>query len=128
MLYADDRAAIDELRERLRRSIVDGDAAAYAACFAEDGVVMHPDSAPVRGRSALSEYGEGMFANVRVSSLRFEPVKLDGDGSFAYEVAFQQVAVEPSLPGFQRDRQHLHVYQRADDGKWYVAVAMSGNR
>ena len=128
MLSPEDQAAIAALRERLRSSIVNGDADVYTACFAEDGVIMHPDTRQVRGRSAIAEYVTAMFETVKVPVLELTPVTLVGDGGLAFEVGIQDCVVEPALPGFKRERQHLHVYQRGEDGAWYVAAAMSGNQ
>ena len=59
--------------------------------------------------------------------VRFADV-LVGDGELAFEVGIQNCVVEPALPGFKRERQHLHVYQRGKDDAWYIAAAMSGNQ
>lgn len=128
MLNAEDRAAIRDLRERLRVSIVSGDTAAYAGCFAEDAVLMHPDSPPVRGRTAIAEYIGAMFDAVSVPELALSEVVLDGNENVAFEVGAQHCVVAPDVPGFKRERQHLHAYCRAADGAWYIAAAMSGNQ
>ena len=128
MLIDEDRAAIDVLREQLRKSILEGDVAGYTACFAEDGVLMHPESPQVRGRGAIEQYATSMFDNVEVSRLNLTPVSVMGDGKYAYEIGTQECQVEPALPGFKLERQHLHVYERGDDGSWHVAAAMSGNQ
>jgi ketosteroid isomerase-like protein len=109
-------------------SIVEGDVETYTACFAEDGVIMHPDSPQVRGQRAITDYASGMFGTVSVPLLDLTPVSVMGEGKYAFEVGIQQCEVEPALPGFKRERQHLHVYERGDDGAWYIAAAMSGNQ
>ena len=128
MLSTEDQAAIAALRERLRSSIVSGNAGAYTGCVAEDCVIMHPDSPQVRGRLAIARYVTAMFETVRIPVLELTPVTLVGDGGFAFEVGTQDCVVEPALPGFKRERQYLHVYQRQADGAWYIAAAMSGNQ
>lgn len=128
MLSDADRAAIDALRERLRKSIIEGDAQAYTSCFSEHAVLMHPDSPQVVGREAIGDYAAQMFDMVRVPLLNLVPVSLVGDGDLAYEVGVQECEVDPPLPGFKKERQHLHVYERGADGSWSVAAAMSGNQ
>ena len=127
MLSDSDRQAIDDLRERLRRAILEGSTDSYLSCLTDDAVIIHPDSPQVRGKEALRPYLATMFDAVTVGHLEFHPVVVNGDGRLAYEVATQQCEVEPSLPGFKRDRQHLHVYQK-EEGAWLLAAAMSGNR
>lgn len=124
----DDRDAIRGLRERLRASIVSGDTAAYSQCFAEDAVLMHPDSPMVRGRPAIAEHVATMFNAVRIPELDLSEVVLDGGENFAFEVGAQLCVVDPAMPGFKRERQHLHAYSRGADGTWYIAAAMSGNQ
>ena len=128
MLSPEDRAAIDALRERLRSSIISGDTHVYTTCFAEDGVIMHPDTPQVRCRASIADYAAAMFEAVEVPVLELTPVTLMGDGGLAFEVGVQDCVVEPALPGFKRERQHLHVYQRGEDGAWYIAAAMSGTQ
>ena len=128
MLNSEDLEAITVLRERLRSSIVEGDAKTYNDCFAEDGVIMHPDSPPVRGRAAIADYVAGMFGMVNLPFLELDAISVVGEGDLAFEIGVQECEVEPALPGFKRERQHLHVYQRGDDGAWRIAAAMSGNQ
>jgi uncharacterized protein (TIGR02246 family) len=128
MLSLEDREAIKALRERLRVSIVGGDTAAYSACFAEDAVLMHPDSPQVQGRAAIAEYVAAMFDAVSVPELDLSEVVLEGGDDYAFEVGTQHCVVDPVMPGFKRERQHLHAYCRAADGAWYIAAAMSGNQ
>jgi uncharacterized protein (TIGR02246 family) len=121
-------AAITELRERLRASIVAGDSVSYVACFTEDAVLMHPDSPQIRGREGIDFYIRKIFEHVRVPMLELTPVTVVLSDDMAYEVGTQQCEMEPVQSGFNRDRQHLHVYRRGNDGGWRIAAAMSGNQ
>ena len=128
MLSPEDREAIRDLRERLRVAIVAGDTASYVGCFAEDAVLMHPDSPQVRGRAAIAEHVAAMFDAVSIPELDLSEVVLNGGGDFAFEVGAQHCVVHPAMAGFKKERQHLHAYCRAPDGAWYIAAAMSGNQ
>ena len=123
-----DKAAIKELREALVRAIVAGDAAAYAACYAPDGVVMHPDSPFVRGTAALLEYTKAVFDAVKVTRLVLTPMSVTGEGGVAFETGVQDCGIEPPNEHFKEKRQYLHAYQRQEDGAWKIAAAMSGNQ
>lgn len=127
MLSDSDRKAIDNLRERLRRAILAGSTDSYLSCLTDDAVILHPDSPHVRGKEALASYLAAMVEAVTVVDLEFHPSIIEGDGELAYEVATQQCEVDSALPGFARDRQHLHMY-RKKEGAWLLAAAMSGNR
>ena len=82
----------------------------------------------VRGRSAIAEYAAAMFEAVRVPELDLTEVTLAGSEDFAFEVGTQHCVVAPAMPGFKRERQHLHAYRRSADGEWYIAAAMSGKQ
>ena len=99
MLSVEEKKAIDSLRERLRQSIVRGDVHEYVACFAENGVIMHPGTPQVRGHAAKEEYAASFFDNVKVPTLNLTLVTLAGEGRYAYEVATQECEVEPAMPG-----------------------------
>jgi len=127
-LSPEDQNAIDALRNGLVRAILGGDARAYANSYAPNGIVMHPDAPMVQGSSALLEYAKAMFAAVKVTRLVLKPIRVVGEGSVAYEVGIQEVAIEPPTEQFKNDRQYLHAYERQEDGTWKVASAMSGNQ
>ena len=128
MISESDLSAIRALRSRLQKSILEGDVEEYVSCFTEDGAIMHPDSPQVIGRPSIAKYVAQMFEVVEVSKLDLMPVRVDGNARFAYEVGVQDCRVEPKLPGFKEVRQHLHVYEKGEDGEWLVAAAMSGNQ
>ncbi|MHC5066098.1 MAG: YybH family protein [Planctomycetota bacterium] len=128
MLTDADREAIDTLRERLTEAILAGDTDAYLSCLTDNATLLHPDSPQVRGKEALRTYLTGMFEAVSVDLLELKPVIVEGGDRFAYEVGTQECVIEPPLPGFSRIRQHLHVYQKQEDGSWLIAAAMSGNQ
>ena len=128
MLTVDDRDGIDTIRNALVDAILRGDADSYAECFTSDGVLMHPDSPPVRGREALRQYVTQMFSVVEITKLVLTPVILEGGNGVAYEMGVQEAAMEPLDPRFKTERQHLHVYERQQEGTWLVAAAMSGNQ
>ncbi len=123
-----DEMAIKELREALVQAIVTGDAAAYAACYTADGVVMHPDSPFVRGTAALLEYTKAVFDAVKVTRLVLTPMTVTGEGGVAFEAGVQDCRIEPPNEHFKEKRQYLHAYQRQEDGAWKIAAAMSGNQ
>ena len=112
MLTVDDRDGIDTIRNALVDAILRGDADSYAECFTSDGVLMHPDSPPVRGREALRQYVTQMFSVVEITKLVLTPVILEGGNGVAYEMGVQEAAMEPLDPRFKTERQHLHVYER----------------
>lgn len=127
-LGATDEVAIRNLRDRLVRAILAGDAASYADSYAPDGIVMHPETPLVRGSGALLGYAKEVFAAVKVTRLLLTTLTLDGDGDVAFEVGVQDCAIEPANEHFKQKRQYLHAYKRQPDGTWKIAAAMSENQ
>lgn len=127
-LDAGDQVALRNLRDRLVRAILAGDAVAYADSYAPDGIVMHPDTPLVRGSGPLLEYAKAVFAAVKVTRLVLTTLILDGHGDVAFEVGVQDCAIQPANEHFKEKRQYLHAYRRQADGTWKIVAAMSGNQ
>ncbi len=127
MLTADDRKGINAARAAIVAAILAADPEAYALCYTNDGIGMHPDTPYIRGREALREYAATVFAVVKVTSLEITPVVMEGEGGMAHEVGRQLLDIEPADDRFKHERQYLHVYKKEADGVWRIAAAMSGN-
>jgi hypothetical protein len=97
----------EQLARAWREALVDGDAAAFAGLFADDGVMVDVEhrtadlrhARPIRGRAAIAELASGWLATT--TEFRFEITGLVADGSTAayrwtYEVpgAVEDVALE----------------------------------
>lgn len=83
----DDRLAIRELVALYDRAIDDGDAAAWAACFTEDGV-WDAGAVKVEGRDALEAFARGLpgdpaFAAFRGARHACANFDVEGDGDEA---------------------------------------------
>jgi uncharacterized protein (TIGR02246 family) len=119
--------AIADLRTALVAAIEGGDAARYASLCTEDVQLLHPGAPLVTGRAGLQAHNAAIFEAVRVVNLTLSPVVVYGEGSLAYEVGTQELAVEPSIPGFRRARKYVHVLRRGSDGTWRFAALMSND-
>lgn len=128
MLSQEDLQGIDAIREKLVNAILGGDIEAYAESFADDAVLMHPESPQVRGEAEIRAYASAVFSAVKITKLQLSPVVVDGGGGFAFEVGVQSAAIKPADDKFKNERQHLHVYAKQSDGSWRVVAAMSGNQ
>lgn len=126
-LSASDLQAIAALRTALVEAIKAGDAAKYASLCTEDVQLLHPNAALVTGRAELQAHNAAIFEAVRVINLILSPVVVSGAGDVAYEVGTQELAIEPSMPGFSSARKYVHVLKRGADGVWRFAVLMSND-
>ena len=87
-----------------------------------------PELVPGTHRARAGPIEEKLFEAISVKSLVLTPVTVEGNGAVAFEVATQELVVEPTVEGFKRVRQHLTVYRKQSDGSWKIAAAMSGNQ
>lgn len=126
-LTTEDLRALDELRDLVTDAIVAGDASAYADLCTEDVQLLHPGSSIINGKAELEAHNAEMFEAVTVTYLVLTPVEIYGTGDLAYEVGTQELAIEPTMPGFAGSRKYVHVFRRGSDGEWRFVALMSNN-
>jgi uncharacterized protein (TIGR02246 family) len=119
--------AIADLRTALVQAIEGGDAARYAFLCTEDVRLLHPGAPLVTGLAELQAHNAAVFGAVKVIKLALSPVVVYGEGDLAYEVGTQELAIEPSMPGFRSARKYVHVLRRGTDGRWRFAALMSND-
>jgi uncharacterized protein (TIGR02246 family) len=79
------RAAIEQNNARLIDAFVAGDAAAAAALFAEDAVLMLPGLDGIEGRAAIEQALAGAFSAVRYRSIVANIDEVQRFGDYALE-------------------------------------------
>jgi uncharacterized protein (TIGR02246 family) len=75
--HAQDKGDIQKLENQLAAALTAGDAAAAAAIYAEDALLMPPDAAPVKGRAGIEQFWKGMAeaaGNVRLTTVEARPL------------------------------------------------------
>lgn len=119
-LTAEDEATIRATFDASLAAIRAADWPAWAALFAEDGV-LHPPHAPAQsGREAIQEWAE---AYPPIEAIDFQDVRVRGAGNLAYATSSYTVTVTGSPPDTGKQ---LVVFRRGPNGKW-EAVAGSFN-
>ncbi|MFI5120798.1 MAG: SgcJ/EcaC family oxidoreductase [Thermoanaerobaculia bacterium] len=58
-----------DLDTAFTKAMIAGDAAAVAACYADDAVLVMPGSAAIKGKKAITEALEGFLKDLRVTDL-----------------------------------------------------------
>jgi uncharacterized protein (TIGR02246 family) len=112
---------IKDLDTALSEAAQEQDAATFGSFFAEDGVQMPPNAAPLEGRAAVEQSAADLFGGG--GELRFETlaVRVSGSGDMAYSRGKYYLNM-PVLDGLVRDEgSYLEVWQKID-GEWRITA------
>ncbi len=127
----EERDASDGL-ERSRRAatrrfgaaIRGGDPAAASAAYAVDARLLAPSADLIEGRDRIESFWRaGLDAGIR-AVLR-TPTRIDGHGSFAFEIGRYAIRLRPQDGGSVVDRgAYLLVHERDANGSWAWSLEM----
>jgi uncharacterized protein (TIGR02246 family) len=114
------RAAIEANNARLIAAFVAGDAAASAALFAEDAVLLLPGTDAIEGRAAIQQALAGAFSAVKYHSIVAHIDEVQFFGDYALE---RGTTVMTYTAGGQTmvDRgKYMVAWTRGPDGTWLI--------
>jgi uncharacterized protein (TIGR02246 family) len=121
-LSDEDIAAIKAIGPAMDKAVLAGDLDAALALFAEDVMVMGPNSPTFQGRSTWLEMVNSLGMTVTEHVLEF--VEVDGYGDIAYArgnwvEAFSIEGVEEPI---KDEGKALGILRKQPDGSWLIAV------
>jgi uncharacterized protein (TIGR02246 family) len=122
------RAAIERNNAILIDAFVAGDAAAAAALFAEDAVLMLPGIDAIHGRAAIEQALAGAFSAVQYQSIVADIAEVQFFGDYALE---RGTTVMTYTAGGQTvtDRgKYMVAWTRGPDGTWLIHRDVSNTR
>lgn len=93
------------------------DAAAIAALYAEDAIVMAPGAEPAEGRKAIEELLKGALEAAGGSQMKIKPVEVITADGWAVEVG---TFVENAADGSHRDHGRYLAVWKSVRGKWML--------
>ncbi len=93
-----------------------GDAAAVAALYTDDGAVLPPNAAVLRGRAAIEAFWQAVM-NMGVKAVRLSSVEVDDHGGTAIEVGNYTLSGEGDQ---QLDAGKYVVVWKHDQGVWWL--------
>ncbi len=94
-----------------------GDAAAIAALYAEDAVLMAPGAESAKGRAAIEGLVKAALAAAGGSKMEIKPTEVMESGDLAVEIGtFTEVAAD----GSHRDHGKYMAAWKKVDGKWVL--------
>ena len=95
-----------------------GDAAALAALYTPNAVLLPPDAVTVTGKAAIEEFWTAVIAS-GAKGVRLTTLQLDGADDIAYEIGSALLTVQPEgqdpmeVPG-----KYIVVWKKGEDGTW----------
>lgn len=129
MDVAADTAAINALRDKVTAAFNSTDAAALAATYADDAIMMNPNQEPVEGKPAIQASYEAMFkenAGTVAISLALSPLETQVAGDWAYDRGNSTSTITPkSGKPVEQLGKYLVIAKRQTDGSWKLYREMS---
>ena len=124
---AADTAALNALRDQVIAAFNSHDAAAMAATYADDAVMMNPNQAAVEGKQAIQAAYEGLFKEVQ-GKIAFTPLETQVAGDWAYDRGNYTVTLtSKSGKPVENSYKYLVIVKRQPDGSWKLHRE-TGNR
>ena len=119
-------AAIRQVADAYVKATTSGDAKAVAALYTEDAVEMPPNLPMVKGRAAIQQYDEKVFASgFKVSNFALKHLDTHATGDSGYDVGtYEQTAAQPSAATPSADTGKYAVIVKRTPNGWKVAYAI----
>ncbi|MCL4793220.1 MAG: SgcJ/EcaC family oxidoreductase [Bryobacteraceae bacterium] len=115
----DDVAAIQAVSDARAEAFRRGDAAAIAARFTNDGLLMAPGVPAARGREAVRAYYQKLFDEFEADlESGYDEVEVSGD--LAFGRGFAKVTVRPRHGGEAQSStaKYINILRRQPNGEW----------
>ena len=106
-------------QQHILAAVETGDVDAYAACFAEDGMLMPPGQKIVRGRLAIREWIGTLFQQFHVK-VELSPQELHIAEDLAIDRHNYVLTATPNHggPSVTERGKGINIFRRAADGSW----------
>ena len=116
-LTANDEASLRQLLYNEMKAANSKDAAAWAAVYAEDAIVLRPHAPAVEGREAIQKW---LATLPSVSNAKGQGVEAMGYGDLAYlRGTYSMTFAIPGVPTpIDEQGKFLQIYRKQSDGSW----------
>jgi uncharacterized protein (TIGR02246 family) len=102
-----------------------GDVDKLLSFYADDAIVMPPNSEHVRGKAAIRAFWTGFLASAKLSGSLI-PDRIIQTGNLAAEVGHYEMTITPPGGAPINDRGNYLVTWQKIDGKWLIVADMFG--
>ena len=107
---------------RLAEAYNRGDAAAVAAMYTDDAVLLPPNFQMQEGRQAIQDFW-ALARQIGIRDLALETTRVEERGDAAWEIGVYTLKIQPEGAAPIEDKgKYVVVWKRAGDGSWKLAV------
>ncbi len=119
-----DKQAVERFTRDFESLFNTGDAAAMAACYAEDAKLLAENTELIRGRTAIEQFWRHAIERARTANasrtISLDEVTTSGDLGYALGTVVVTIP-----PGREVTTKYATIWQRDPDGRWRLAVDSS---
>jgi uncharacterized protein (TIGR02246 family) len=114
------RAAIVAIDKKFIADVKRGDAAAGAAAYTDDAILMPPNKSPIEGKQAIEKYLAELSSQLQSSDFQLSISEVDVQGDTAIvRGTYSANFTVPGMDAPMEDRgKTLNVWKRQADGSW----------
>ncbi len=114
------RAAIAAIDKKFMEDANRGDAAAGAAAYTDDAILMPPNHSPLEGKQAIEKYLAEIGSQLKASNFQLSILEVDVQGDTTIvRGTYSSSFTVPGMDAPMEDRgKTLNVWKRRVDGSW----------
>lgn len=118
----DERASIEAVLRGYEAALNAGDSAAAVEVYADDAVFMAQHRAPAKGRSAIRQAYDEIFAAIRLNvAFGVDEVDVTGDTAWARTHSSGETEIRGTGAKSSERNSELFIFRRQPDGRWRIA-------
>jgi uncharacterized protein (TIGR02246 family) len=116
--------AVIAIADAYTKASLAGDAKGIVALYAEDGIELPPNHAPVKGRAAIESYYDEQMRSAKLTAFSLDHWDSRASGDVAYDVGAYKQTLKPADGAVINDSGKYTVILKKVGGEWKVAYAI----
>lgn len=123
---AEVKLAIAKGNARYMEANEKGDAAMFASLFADEGIIVHPNVEPLRGKNNIQAEVARIMSRSRFSDWEFKSLFFSASGTQAYELIQYRFTLQPEGKNpIALSGKYLMIWKQQLDETWKIQLQMA---